>query len=371
MFGSGGSVVVVVGALVVVVGALVVVVGSTVVVGATVVVVVLEVVVGSAVVVVGSTVVVVVLEVVVGPAVVVVVGGWQLSSVTAVVVPAGAGPNITVDVPTTVPSPVPTSWPSLLYHSTVPPRAVDPDGHATEKLCPALTLIGLGGFAPAEGRTNPTATAVATSAKTMTRGRMRAPSLGCIATALTRSASPAEGLVAPSPLLLRSRSDDEPVAGLSEGPLRLAALMPVATPTPLAPLPAERLNANQQQAGQPRRDHDEPLHRHFLGSAANRAILVTAKEQVNHEEGVVAHQTGRVQALRLTSHPAGRGDASVGMATTATEPHARGRGWSPICRPVVRQTGPKRHIAERHLGHVWGVDEGTRDNSGIERSIVI
>ena len=149
-------------------------------------VVVLEVVVGSAVVVVGSTVVVVMLEVVVGSAVVVVGGGWQLSAVTAVVVPAGAGPNITVDVPTTVPVLVPTSWPSLLYHSTVPPRAVYPDGHATEKLWPALTLTGLGGFAPAEGRTNPTATAVATSAKMMTRRRMRAPSLGCISTALKR-----------------------------------------------------------------------------------------------------------------------------------------------------------------------------------------
>jgi hypothetical protein len=169
-------------------GPTVVVVVLEVVVGATVVVVVLEVVVGSAVVVVGSTVVVVMLEVVVGSAVVVVGGGWQLSAVTAVVVPAGAGPNITVDVPTTVPVLVPTSWPSLLYHSTVPPRAVYPDGHASEKLCPALTLIGLGGFAPAEGRSNPTATAVATSAKTMTRRRMRAPSLGCIPTALMRSA---------------------------------------------------------------------------------------------------------------------------------------------------------------------------------------
>jgi hypothetical protein len=164
--------------------------GTVVVVGATVVVV------GATVVVVGSTVVVVVLEVVVGSAVVVVIGDWQLSSVTtAVVVPAGAGPNITVDVPTTVPALVPTSWPSLLYHSTVPPRAVYPDGHASEKLCPDLTLTGLGGFALAKGRTNPTATAVATSAKTMTRRRMRAPSLGCISTALTRSASTAEGPV--------------------------------------------------------------------------------------------------------------------------------------------------------------------------------
>src|SRR5215216_1952813 len=58
-------------------------------------------------------------------------------------------------------------------------------------------LVGLGGlgglgFAPAEGRTNPTATAMATSAKTMTRRRMPAPSPGCISTALT-SASTAEG----------------------------------------------------------------------------------------------------------------------------------------------------------------------------------
>jgi hypothetical protein len=48
-------------------------------------------------------------------------------------------------------------------------------------------LGGLGGLglAPAEGRTNPTATAMATSAKTMARRRMPAPSLGCISTALT------------------------------------------------------------------------------------------------------------------------------------------------------------------------------------------
>ena len=152
----------------VVVGATVVVVGATVVV------------VGATVVVVGATVVVV------GATVVVVGGGWQLSSVTtAVAVPFGAGPNITVDVPTTVPALVPTSWLFLSYHSTVPPRAVYPDGHATEKLCPGLTGLA---FAPTEGTTNPTATAVATSAKTMTRRRMRAPSLGGIVTALTRSA---------------------------------------------------------------------------------------------------------------------------------------------------------------------------------------
>ena len=31
--------------------------------------------------------------------------------------------------------------------------------------------------------------------------------------------------------------------GVSEGPLRLAAVMPVATPTPVAPLPADRLES--------------------------------------------------------------------------------------------------------------------------------
>jgi hypothetical protein len=29
-------------------------------------------------------------------------------------------------------------------------------------------------------------------------------------------------------------------------------------------------------------------------------------------------------------------------------------------------------LAQRHLGHVWGMNQGTpRDNSGIERSVVI
>jgi hypothetical protein len=62
-------------------------------------------------------------------------------------------------------------------------------------------LGGLGGLglAPAEGRTNPTATAMATSAKTMTRRRMPAPSLGCSVTPLT-SASTAEGPVGAFPV---------------------------------------------------------------------------------------------------------------------------------------------------------------------------
>jgi hypothetical protein len=163
-------------------GPIVVVVVLEVVVGAIVVVVVVEVVVGA-------IVVVVVVDVVVAATVVVVVGAWQLSTVTtAVTVSFGAGPNVTVD-PTAVPSLVPRSWFFLSYHSTVPPPAVYPDGHAIEKLCPGLTgLGGLGGPAPADGRTNPTVTAVATTAKTMTRRRIQAPSLGCIVTALTSSA---------------------------------------------------------------------------------------------------------------------------------------------------------------------------------------
>jgi hypothetical protein len=107
---------------------------TVVVVGATVVVVVLEVVVGA-------TVVVVVLEVVVGATVVVVELEVVVGATVVVVGLGGFG-----------------------------------------------GLGGLGGFAPAEGRTNPTATAVATSAKTMTRRRMPAPFTGCIVTALTRSA---------------------------------------------------------------------------------------------------------------------------------------------------------------------------------------
>jgi hypothetical protein len=80
---------------------------------------------------------------------------------------------------------------------------------------------------------------------------------------------------------------------VSEGLLRLAAVMPVATPTPVAPLPAESLESEPAQAGHPRRDHDEPLHQHLVGPADNRAILATAKELVNHAECVVACETGR------------------------------------------------------------------------------
>ena len=87
---------------------------------------------------------------------------------------------------------------------------------------------------------------------------------------------------------------------VSRRPLRLAAVMPVATPTPLAPLPAESLESSTAAGWPPRRDHDEPLHRHLLGPADNRAIIATAKERVNHAEGVVGHQTGRVEAA---SHP--------------------------------------------------------------------
>src|SRR5215207_3444801 len=90
---------------------------------------------------------------------------------------------------------------------------------------------------------------------------------------------------------------------VSEGPLRLAAVMPVATPTPVAPLPAESLESEPAQAGHPRRDHDEPLHRHLDGPADNRAILATAKERVNHAQCVAAHQTGRVKALHLIPTP--------------------------------------------------------------------
>ena len=79
---------------------------------------------------------------------------------------------------------------------------------------------------------------------------------------------------------------------VSERPLRLAAVMPVARPTPVAPLPAESLESST--AGRPpRHDHGEPHHRHHLGPADNRGIITTAKQQVNHAECVVAHQTGR------------------------------------------------------------------------------
>jgi hypothetical protein len=90
---------------------------------------------------------------------------------------------------------------------------------------------------------------------------------------------------------------------LSERPLRLAAVIPAATPTPTVPLPAESLRAKQQQAGHPRRDHDEPLHGHLVGPADNRRIIATTTERVNHAECLVAHQAGRGLEPR-SSHPA-------------------------------------------------------------------
>ena len=80
---------------------------------------------------------------------------------------------------------------------------------------------------------------------------------------------------------------------LSERPLRLAAVMPAATPIPAVPVTAESLESETAAGWPPRRDHDEPLHRHLVGPADNRAILATAKERVNRAQCVVAHETSR------------------------------------------------------------------------------
>jgi hypothetical protein len=90
---------------------------------------------------------------------------------------------------------------------------------------------------------------------------------------------------------------------VSEGPLRLAAVLPVATPTPLAPLPAESLESETAAGWPPPAATTMNLYRHLVGPADNRAILATAKERVNQAECVVARQTGRVEALRLILTP--------------------------------------------------------------------
>jgi hypothetical protein len=92
---------------------------------------------------------------------------------------------------------------------------------------------------------------------------------------------------------------------VSERSLRLAAVMPV------APLPAESLEAKQQQAGHPRRDHDEPLlgppswsgrqpRDHSDGEGADKSCKIRS-----------AHQAARSRLCTSSSHRAGRGDASV------------------------------------------------------------
>ena len=76
----------------------------------------------------------------------------------------------------------------------------------------------------------------------------------------------------------------------SEGLLRLAAVVPVATPTPVAPLPAESLES-ETAAGWPPPSAATTMNRFIgtsLGPADNRAILATAKERVNHAQCVVA-----------------------------------------------------------------------------------
>ena len=87
----------------------------------------------------------------------------------------------------------------------------------------------------------------------------------------------------------------------SEGLLRLAAVVPVATPTPVAPLPAESLES-ETAAGWPP-SAATTMNRFIgtsLGPADNRAILATAKERVNHAQCVVAH---RRAGWRPASHP--------------------------------------------------------------------
>jgi hypothetical protein len=179
--------------------------------------------------VVGATVVVVELDVVVGSVVVVVVLDVVVGSVVVV-----------VELDVVVGSVVVVVVLDVVVGATV--VVVDLGG--------LVGLGGLGGFAPAEGKTNPTATAMATSAKTMTRRRMPAPSLGCIVTALT-SASTAAGPRRSLPRCFRGLGQQlNQSRVVSERPLRLATVLPVATPTPLAPLPAESLES-ETTAGWP------------------------------------------------------------------------------------------------------------------------
>jgi hypothetical protein len=105
-------------------------------------------------------------------------------------------------------------------------------------------------------------------------------------------------------LLLRPRSEDEPVAGGVRAAVEAGggdAGRDADSGRAVARRELGELNSSRLAT--PRRDHDEPRHRHLLGPADNRAILATAKERVNHAECVVAHQTGRVEALDLILTP--------------------------------------------------------------------
>jgi hypothetical protein len=169
----------------------------------------------------GATVVVVELEVVVGSVVVVV----ELEVVVGSVV-------VVVELEVVVGSVVVVVELEVVVGATV--VVVDLGG-----------LVGLGGlgFAPADGSTTPTATAVATSVKTMTRRRMPGSfsrlHSHCLGERIN-GRRPRRSL----PRCFRGLGQKlNQSRVVSKRPLRLTAVMPVATPTPLAPLPAESLES--------------------------------------------------------------------------------------------------------------------------------
>jgi hypothetical protein len=104
-------------------------------------------------------------------------------------------------------------------------------------------------------------------------------------------------------LLLRSRSEDEPVAGGVRAAVEAGGGDAGRhADSGRAVAHRELGERNSSRLATPAATPME-VHRHLVGPADNRAILATAKEQVNHAECVVAHQTGRVEALRLILTP--------------------------------------------------------------------
>jgi len=105
-------------------------------------------------------------------------------------------------------------------------------------------------------------------------------------------------------LLLRSRSEDEPVAGGVRAAVEAgggdAGRHADSGRAVARREPGER---NSSRLATPAATPMKRFIGTSVGPADNRAILATAKEQVNHAECVVAHQTGRVEALRLILTP--------------------------------------------------------------------
>jgi hypothetical protein len=99
-------------------------------------------------------------------------------------------------------------------------------------------------------------------------------------------------------LLARSRSGDEPVAGSVR-----TAVGAGGGNAGRAVARRELRERNSSRLATPAAPPMNPFIGTSIGPADNRAILATAKEQVNRAQCVVAHQTGRVEALRLILTP--------------------------------------------------------------------